>query len=45
MQDVSLRHDGMSTGSAVISARDQIKSDIDDIVASECIYCGDNMIK
>lgn len=31
-------------GSAVTS-REQIKSDIDDIVASECVYCGELMIK
>lgn len=31
-------------GSAV-SSREQIKSDIDDIVATECVYCGELMIK
>lgn len=29
----------------VVSSREQIKSDIDDIVASECVYCGELMIK
>lgn len=27
------------------TSREQIKSDIDDIIASECVYCGDLMIK
>lgn len=27
------------------TSREQIKSDIDDIVASECVYCGELMIK
>ena len=45
LNEVSLKHDVLSTGSTVMSVRDQIKSDIDDIIASECIYCGDNMIK
>lgn len=28
-----------------VTSREQIKSDIDDIVASECIYCGELMIR
>lgn len=27
------------------TSREQIKSDIDDIIASECVYCGELMIK
>jgi len=45
LSEVNRNHDIMSTGSAVISTRDQIKSDIDEIVASECVYCGDTMLK
>ncbi|GFG37001.1 hypothetical protein Cfor_07076 [Coptotermes formosanus] len=41
----SARDDNVSTGSATVSARDQIKSDIDSIIASECLYCGDMMIR
>lgn len=34
----------LGKGSAGTS-REQIKSDIDDIIASECVYCGELMIK
>lgn len=34
----------LEKGSAGTS-REQIKSDIDDIIASECVYCGELMIK
>ncbi|XP_030762434.1 vacuolar protein sorting-associated protein 18 homolog isoform X2 [Sitophilus oryzae] len=37
--------DNLSTGSAGISAREQAKTEIDNIIASECLYCGENMIK
>lgn len=37
--------DTISTGSTGLSASDTIKSEIDNIVASECIYCGENMIR
>jgi len=45
LHEFTRNQDMLSTGSAVISTRDQIKADIDDIVAYECIYCGDTMIK
>ncbi|XP_043479320.1 vacuolar protein sorting-associated protein 18 homolog isoform X2 [Leptopilina heterotoma] len=32
-------------GSASLSTKDQIKADIDDLIASECLYCGDLMIE
>lgn len=32
-------------GSASMSTKDQIKSDIDDLIASECLYCGELMIE
>ena len=28
-----------------MSKRDQIRAELDDLIASECIYCGDIMIK
>lgn len=37
--------DNLSTGSSGISARDQVKTEIDNIIASECLYCGENMIQ
>uniref|UniRef100_A0A6P7GKW2 Vacuolar protein sorting-associated protein 18 homolog n=1 Tax=Diabrotica virgifera virgifera TaxID=50390 RepID=A0A6P7GKW2_DIAVI len=37
--------DTISTGSAGLSAKDQIKLEIDNILASECLYCGENMIR
>ncbi|XP_041950954.1 vacuolar protein sorting-associated protein 18 homolog [Alosa pseudoharengus] len=36
--------DSVSLGITHVS-REQIKSDIDDIIASECVYCGERMIK
>jgi hypothetical protein len=41
----SARDDNVSMGSATLSARDQVKSDIDSIIASECLYCGEMMIR
>lgn len=37
--------DTISTGSTGLSAADVMKSEIDNIVASECLYCGENMIR
>lgn len=37
--------DTISTGSTGLSPADVIKSEIDNIVASECLYCGENMIR
>ncbi|KAI4456526.1 vacuolar protein sorting-associated protein [Holotrichia oblita] len=37
--------DNVSTASSGMSARDTVKADIDNIVASECLYCGENMIR
>ena len=45
LEELALRQDVMSTESGGLSVRDQVKSEIDDIIASECIYCGDHMIK
>uniref|UniRef100_A0AAY4AWJ0 Vacuolar protein sorting-associated protein 18 homolog n=1 Tax=Denticeps clupeoides TaxID=299321 RepID=A0AAY4AWJ0_9TELE len=36
--------DAISLGKGHVS-REQIKSDMDDIIASECVYCGELMIK
>ncbi|XP_076258770.1 vacuolar protein sorting-associated protein 18 dor isoform X1 [Rhynchophorus ferrugineus] len=36
--------DNVSTGSGV-SAKEQVKTEIDNIIASECLYCGENMIR
>lgn len=45
LQATSGRDDTVSVGSASLSAREQIKADIDKIIASECFYCGKYMIK
>ncbi|XP_046628252.1 vacuolar protein sorting-associated protein 18 homolog isoform X1 [Neodiprion virginianus] len=37
--------DTNSIGSVSLSTKDQIKADIDDLIASECIYCGELMIE
>lgn len=37
--------DAVSLSSAGVSARESVKADIDHIVASECLYCGENMIR
>lgn len=37
--------DNLSTGSTGMSAKDMVKAEIDNIVASECLYCGENMIR
>ncbi|CAH0563550.1 unnamed protein product [Brassicogethes aeneus] len=37
--------DNLSTGSTGMSTKDIIKAEIDNILASECVYCGENMIR
>lgn len=37
--------DNLSTGSSGMSAKDIVKAEIDNIIASECFYCGENMIR
>lgn len=37
--------DNLSTGSTGMSAKEMVKAEIDNIVASECLYCGENMIR
>lgn len=37
--------DNISTGSTGLSSRDIVRNDIDNIVASECLFCGENMIR
>ncbi|CAK9834118.1 Vacuolar protein sorting-associated protein 18 homolog [Anthophora retusa] len=37
--------DTRSAGSVSLSTKDQIKADIDELVASECLYCGELMIE
>lgn len=37
--------DTRSVGSVSLSTKDQIKTDIDELVASECLYCGELMIE
>lgn len=39
------RDDTVSLGSARMSARDEVKAEIDELVASECLYCGERMIR
>ncbi|CAG9857094.1 unnamed protein product [Phyllotreta striolata] len=41
----SVNLDNLSTGSSGMSTKDVIKSEIDNILASECLYCGENMIR
>ncbi|KAJ8667382.1 hypothetical protein QAD02_009044 [Eretmocerus hayati] len=36
--------DAVSSNSASLCSREQLKADIDDLVASECLYCGELMI-
>lgn len=45
LASMTSKDDTVSISSASISARDQLKGDIDAIVASECLYCGEMMIK
>lgn len=45
LSEVTLNQEALSTSSSGISSRDQLKSSIDEIIASECVYCGDGMIK
>ncbi|XP_063971923.1 vacuolar protein sorting-associated protein 18 homolog [Diachasmimorpha longicaudata] len=37
--------DTTSVGSVSLSTKDQIKADIDNLVASDCLYCGEFMIE
>lgn len=37
--------DTASIGMVSLSIKDQIKADIDELVASECLYCGELMIE
>lgn len=37
--------DNISTGSAGMSLKDNVKAEIDNIIASQCLYCGENMIR
>nr|CAI5818148.1 unnamed protein product [Callosobruchus analis] len=37
--------DSISTASTGMSMKDSLKSEIDNILASECLYCGENMIR
>ncbi|XP_014476276.1 PREDICTED: vacuolar protein sorting-associated protein 18 homolog isoform X2 [Dinoponera quadriceps] len=37
--------DTTSVASASLSTKDQIKADIDELIASECLYCGELMIE
>ena len=37
--------DTTSVGSVSLSTKDQIKADIDELIASECLYCGELMIE
>lgn len=45
LASMTSKDDTVSISSTSISARDQLKADIDAIVASECLYCGESMIK
>ncbi|XP_034942311.1 vacuolar protein sorting-associated protein 18 homolog isoform X2 [Chelonus insularis] len=35
----------VSIGSVSLSTKDQIKADLDELIASECLYCGEYMIE
>lgn len=37
--------DTTSVGSVSLSTKDQIKADLDELIASECLYCGEFMIE
>lgn len=37
--------DNISTGSAGLSAKDNVRAEIDNILGSECLYCGETMIR
>lgn len=39
------KDDTISIGSVSLSTKEQIKADIDDLIASDCLYCGDFMIE
>lgn len=41
----SKTEDTTSVGSTSISTKDQVKTDIDELIASECLYCGELMIE
>ncbi|KAK3930225.1 Vacuolar protein sorting-associated protein 18-like protein [Frankliniella fusca] len=45
LASLTSKDDAISINSTSMSARDQLKADIDAIVASECLYCGEMMIK
>ncbi|PSN40464.1 Vacuolar protein sorting-associated protein 18 [Blattella germanica] len=45
LKQLNARDDTTSLGSATLSARDQVKQDIDSIIAAECLYCGEIMIR
>lgn len=45
MLSAQVHSDNVSNSSASLSMRDQVKQDIDNIVASECLYCGEIMIR
>ncbi|XP_060521918.1 vacuolar protein sorting-associated protein 18 homolog isoform X2 [Cylas formicarius] len=45
LKGLTARADNVSTGSGGVSTRDQVKTEIDNIIASECLYCGENMIR
>lgn len=45
MLSCQVHSDNISSSSASLSMRDQVKQDIDTIVASECLYCGELMIR
>lgn len=37
--------DNISTGSAGLSNKDNVRAEIDNILGSECLYCGEIMIR
>jgi hypothetical protein len=42
---MTVKEDAVSIGSSAISAREQVRSEVDSLVAGECLYCGGNMIR
>ncbi|XP_065343009.1 vacuolar protein sorting-associated protein 18 homolog [Cloeon dipterum] len=45
LASMTVKEDAASIGSSAISTREQVRSEVDSLVAGECIYCGENMIR
>ncbi|KAF4519225.1 hypothetical protein B566_EDAN015331 [Ephemera danica] len=45
LASMTVKEDTVSLGSSALTAREQVRSELDSIVAGECLYCGENMIR